>query len=285
MRALFSWLIRLSRPHIWIYTIGPFYLGTIVAQKGNIGIYNWEHPLIILFFILWLTLPANIFTYGLNDIFDYATDLKNPKKVKFEKTLSLLEQKRAVLAAFFAVLPLIIVIPILPPFVAFLVATWLLIILSYNIPPFRLKGRPIWDFVFGFSYPIWGIVGYTLVSSTPHINLLIILTLFLAGSAFHLYASISDRRWDEIAQLRTTAVAIGSTTKNLWISGVFFGIAAPILYFQGYYKIAFFSIIFPLFFMLQIFFGTEDEQSLLSWYRAMILFQYVAGFTLSFIIT
>jgi 4-hydroxybenzoate polyprenyltransferase len=60
-----------SRPISWINTAAPFFLGSVLA--GQTG-------LITLLGTIYFLFPYNVMLYGINDIFDYESDIKNPRK-------------------------------------------------------------------------------------------------------------------------------------------------------------------------------------------------------------
>ncbi len=78
-------LIKISRPRFWIYELGTFFIGYLLAAKSLSDFYN--NIDFIIFFIYFL-FPANLLIYGINDIFDYETDKINPKKINYEKLLT-----------------------------------------------------------------------------------------------------------------------------------------------------------------------------------------------------
>lgn len=65
-------LLVTSRPLWWISTAVPFFVGYLVASRE----FSW--PLIIGSF--YFLIPYNLFMYGVNDIFDYESDIRNPRK-------------------------------------------------------------------------------------------------------------------------------------------------------------------------------------------------------------
>ena len=76
--------LKVSRPRFWIYIIGPVLL--VLASFLNIS-----KDLLLL--ILYLTYPANLLIYGVNDIADRDTDALNIKKGSYEHLLQLKEIK------------------------------------------------------------------------------------------------------------------------------------------------------------------------------------------------
>ena len=73
---MFIRLFYISRPVLWINTVGPTVIG--VWLTGRL----WTPTVLPIF--LWLTLPFNLLIYGVNDVFDQETDAKNPRKGSLE---------------------------------------------------------------------------------------------------------------------------------------------------------------------------------------------------------
>lgn len=60
-----------SRPISWINTAAPFFLGSVIAgQNLSVTILG----------TIYFLFPYNVMLYGINDIFDYESDIKNPRK-------------------------------------------------------------------------------------------------------------------------------------------------------------------------------------------------------------
>ncbi len=77
-----SRVLRISRPRFWIYELGPYMIGVLGAiltsQQSRETINLWR----VFLFGFYFLIPANIWIYGINDIYDYETDKLNPKKVE-----------------------------------------------------------------------------------------------------------------------------------------------------------------------------------------------------------
>ena len=82
-------VLAASRPFSWVNTAYPFAAGVLVATGGTI-----DATLVVgtLFFLV----PYNLLMYGVNDVFDYASDLRNPRKGGIEGGLVAPERARAV---------------------------------------------------------------------------------------------------------------------------------------------------------------------------------------------
>ena len=67
-------LLLASRPVSWINTALPFAGGALAAGAGE-AVGTWFLPLVI-----WWGVAYNLYLYGINDLYDLATDRKNPRK-------------------------------------------------------------------------------------------------------------------------------------------------------------------------------------------------------------
>lgn len=68
----FKEVIVTSRPLWWISTAVPFFVGYLVST----GSFSWSLIIGSFYFLF----PYNLFMYGVNDIFDYESDIRNPRK-------------------------------------------------------------------------------------------------------------------------------------------------------------------------------------------------------------
>ena len=132
-------LLLTSRPLSWVNTAFPFAAAYLVST-GRV-----DATLIVgtVFFLI----PYNLAMYGINDVFDYESDVRNPRKGGVEGALLEPRWHRATLVAS-GVLAL--------PFVVYLVAvgspaSWLVLAISlfavvaYSVKGLRFKERPFLD--------------------------------------------------------------------------------------------------------------------------------------------
>src|SRR3989344_1982072 len=102
MADLMRLAVHLSRSRFWSYLAGTYIVG--LALGGA------PFSLVFLLHLLFFLFPANVFLYGVNDIFDRATDVANPKKKK-EYVVQRKDVSRVfalVLVSFVMVLPLLV---------------------------------------------------------------------------------------------------------------------------------------------------------------------------------
>lgn len=67
-----SEVLVISRPFWWVTTAVPFLVGALLTT----GKFDWRITVGFVFFLI----PYNLMLYGVNDIFDYESDIKNPRK-------------------------------------------------------------------------------------------------------------------------------------------------------------------------------------------------------------
>ena len=208
-------LIRVSRPRFWMYLLGP-YMVALAATSLN-------PPLEVWLLGLYLTLPANLLIYGVNDLFDVETDRLNPKKQDYETLLAPGQRRGLVIAILVLNLPFLALVPFLPhawPWLLLFVVTGV----GYSAPPLRAKSRPVLDAAFNILYVAPGIAAYAAVSGGQPSPAILVAAL-LWCMAMHAYSAVPDIDADRGAQLSTVATALGRS-RTLVFCGLAYLVAA-----------------------------------------------------------
>ncbi len=272
--AFIKLIFFISRPRIWIYTAGSFAMGVLIGTGSFSSLLRTD----LLPLLLWLTLPANLFLYAINDAFDYETDLNNPKKDIFENRASKTSRRALIIDGIISCLPLIFIFPGVPSEASALIVLWFVLVLSYNLPGIRLKAVPILDNLFAFNFPLWGIIGYFLASGQlPSTSTYVLIAFF--AIVMHLYTSSIDMEYDRAAGIKTTSVLIGSMKANLLVVSGLCLAAMGMLIALGYFLVALAASLYLIFFLVQFF--SDDTIELVRWYRYFIYLHYIAGFIFS----
>lgn len=128
-----------SRPFSWINTAYPAGIGIFLARQAFVS-----QDLLLLLFLLF---PYNLILYGTNDVYDFETDKRNPRKQSIEGGLLPPNVQPYVL---WLVILFIVGGGIVFSFVStsyFLLLYFVMCItaLMYSMPPLRLKRMPILD--------------------------------------------------------------------------------------------------------------------------------------------
>ena len=209
-------LFHISRPVLWINTLGPATVGMWLSGH----LWTWE----ALPILLWLTLPFNLLIYGVNDIFDQETDAKNPRKGTLEGARIWPEEVRHI--AFGVLLTnvpfLIYFVLSLPPAAVLWMILYALLFAGYSVPPARFKARPYLDSLSNAAYA-FPLVFMPLAPSAPVVWPAAI-GLMAWSAAKHTFDAVQDVDEDRRAGIETTAVRLGPKGVVLW-SGILWALA------------------------------------------------------------
>jgi 4-hydroxybenzoate polyprenyltransferase len=164
---------------------------------------------------LFFLIPYNFLMYGINDVFDYESDLRNPRKGGIQGAL--LDPK-------FHKLTIWASIGLALGFVVYLLIVgndfadfWLLItlfaVLAYSVPKLRFKEIPFLD-SFTSALHFIGPMLFALALSGIDIFEFKIFSMLLAflgwGMASHAFGAVQDVRADREAGIKSVATAIGA---------------------------------------------------------------------------
>lgn len=197
-------LWRLSRPRFWIYVFGPYIVGLIAATPSPTALLS---PLIVAFGLFFL-FPANLLIYGVNDVFDYETDLRNVKKEKYETLLH--PPERPILWRVVALtnLPFLLFLPLSSTRCSAAMFGFLFFSLFYSAPPIRAKAKPVLDSAFNVLYVFPGVFGYFLAGG-KNFNWALFVAAWFWAMAMHAYSAVPDISADRAAKVPTIATFLG----------------------------------------------------------------------------
>jgi 4-hydroxybenzoate polyprenyltransferase len=218
-----------SRPLSWVNTAFPFAAAYLVAT-GRI-----DATFIVgtVFFLI----PYNLAMYGVNDVFDYESDLRNPRKGGVEGAVLPPEHHRVTLWT-------AILLPI--PFVTYLVVvgSWLsdvilavslFAVIAYSVKGLRFKERPFLDSITSsihFVSP--AVFGLALAAVTPTWPLVaLLIAYFLWGTASHAFGAVQDIQADRDAGIGSIATVIGARA-TVRLSLGFYLLAGVLLLFTSW---------------------------------------------------
>ncbi|WP_337006860.1 MULTISPECIES: prenyltransferase [unclassified Microbacterium] len=199
-------IVLSSRPISWINTAFPFAAAYLLTTR--------ELDLTFVIGTLYFLIPYNLAMYGINDVFDYASDLANPRKGGIEGALLAPRIHRATLWA--AALTNI-------PFLVYLVLVgnpaswcWLAVsvfaVIAYSAPVLRFKERPFLDSITSSTHFVSpAIVGLALAEvPVTEIAVVTLLAFFLWGMAAHAFGAVQDIGPDREAGIASIATVIGA---------------------------------------------------------------------------
>jgi 4-hydroxybenzoate polyprenyltransferase len=202
-------LLKRSRPRFWMYLAGPVLVG--VAYGADSVAELLGAPAVALF--AYFLLPANVYLYGVNDLFDADVDAENPKKRGREiqwdgDTLGL----AAVFASGAGLLPLAWLVP---PAAWPWLGGYVVLATAYSAPPLRLKTRPPLDSVSNGLYVLPGAAAYAALAGTAP-PALAVLGGWVWTMAMHTFSAVPDIEPDRRAGIRTTATVLGERPTLLY---------------------------------------------------------------------
>ncbi len=271
----FSWkdwrmVMFSSRPFSWVNTAYPAGLAIFLAR----GTFILEDILCVVFFLL----PYNLLVYGINDIYDYETDIKNPRKASIEGAI--LPKKLHKLMLWVSTGCALIFFPgflrsnVL--FLSYLSAIFLAI--AYSVPPIRTKIKPGLDSITSsLHFVLPAMIGF-LWGGGEGIIRIEFLSFFFWGIASHMLGALPDIIPDKKAGMKTIATVLGETKTSFAIF-CFYAISAVLLLLQGkdYFLIG--SVIggytvFPIWSLL-------DRTMISGLFRKFMYFNLVTGFIIT----
>ncbi|WP_291046942.1 prenyltransferase [Herbiconiux sp.] len=198
-------LLVSSRPLSWVNTAFPFAAGYLMTTR--------EVDLVFVLGTLYFLVPYNLAMYGINDVFDYESDLRNPRKGGVEG---------AVLDRSFHRITLWAVVITNVPFLVLLVAvgsplSWLVLavsvfaVIAYSAPGLRFKERPFVDSLTSSTHFVSpAVYGLVLAGAVFTPGLWAVLgAFFLWGIASHAFGAVQDIVADREGGIASIATVIG----------------------------------------------------------------------------
>lgn len=274
--ALARQLFWASRPISWINTAYPFGLAYLLTT-GRLDVTFWVGSL---FFLI----PYNLLMYGVNDVFDYESDLRNPRKGSIEGAVLDKKWHRPTLLWAF-------LLPV--PFVVYLLwvgnlesglflALFLFTVIAYSAPGLRFKEVPLLDSITSASHFVGPmIVGLAMagvdLKDGGVIKLITAFTLW--GMASHAFGAVQDIQADREGGLASIATSFGAKdTVRFAFASYFF---AGCILLTGAWPIPLAAIaVIPYLWIVAPFWNLKDEAcevANLGW-RRFIWLNFFAGF-------
>jgi 4-hydroxybenzoate polyprenyltransferase and related prenyltransferases len=213
-----GYLFRLSRPRFWLYLAGPAVVGVVYAAESTTGLFT---PLTVGLAVYFL-LPANVFLYGVNDVFDADIDEENAKKD--DKEVRYRGGRDVVVTVVGSGVLGVAVLPLLPTRAVVAMLVFLALSIEYSAPPFRFKTTPLLDSLSNGLYLLPGVVAYAAVANAyPPTAALV--GAWLWTMAMHTFSAVPDIEPDRAAGIQTTATLLGQFWTYLYCGVVWLAAA------------------------------------------------------------
>ena len=202
LRALFV----SSRPLSWVNTAFPFAAAYLLTTR--------QVDVTLIVGAIYFLIPYNLAMYGINDVFDYESDLRNPRKGGVEGALLDRRMHRPTIIAAIATNV---------PFLGYLVLvgsplSWLVLgvsvfaVIAYSAPVLRFKERPFLDSITSSTHFVSpAVYGLVLAGAVFTPQLWAVLgAFFLWGAASHAFGAVQDVIADREGGIASIATVIGA---------------------------------------------------------------------------
>ena len=198
-----------SRPLSWVNTAYPFAAAYIVTT-GHVDA-------LLVVGTLFFLIPYNLLMYGINDVFDYESDLRNPRKGGVEGAMLDPSLHRTVLlSGIVTAVPVLGLMLVLAgtghPLSWVVLAVSLFAVAAYSVPGLRFKERPVVDSVTSSTHfvspAVYGLV-VAGAAGTPGLVALLA-AFFLWGMASHAFGAVQDVVPDREGGIASIATALGA---------------------------------------------------------------------------
>lgn len=197
-----------SRPISWVNTAAPFFVGYLLLPNPSV-------PIVIIG-TLYFLFPYNLLLYGINDIYDYESDSKNPRKNSIEGGLLDPEKQPKLWYA--------IILSNIPFVIYFLTIgnntsrIWFLALLffciSYSAKPLRLKEVPLLDSLNSSLHFVGPLAFGLLLGENIHTYWPVMIAFLFWGMASHAFGAVQDIKPDRAASIRSIATVLGAKRTN-----------------------------------------------------------------------
>ncbi|MDN4172459.1 prenyltransferase [Nocardioides sp. SOB77] len=195
-----------SRPLSWVNTAYPFAAAYLLAG-GDVDT-------LLVLGTLWFLVPYNLLMYGVNDVFDYESDIRNPRKGGVEGVV--LDQSVHRLTIGLAIATNL-------PFVAYLVAVGdgasrlvlavsVFAVVAYSAPVLRFKERPFLDSLTSSTHFVSpAVLGLALADAPADTTTVAaVLGFFLWGIGSHAFGAVQDVVADRAGGIASVGTVIGA---------------------------------------------------------------------------
>ncbi len=200
-----------SRPLSWINTAFPFGAAYLLAGDGP-DLAFWVG-------CLWFLIPYNLLMYGINDVFDYESDLRNPRKGGVEGiVLDRRVHRVTIVAAVASNVPFVVVLAAMGSAASNLVlAISVFAVAAYSVPVLRFKERPFLDSITSSTHfvspAVFGLALADARGAGVEVDLTVVAALagfFAWGIGSHAFGAVQDVTADRAAGIGSIGTALGA---------------------------------------------------------------------------
>ncbi len=233
-----------SRPISWVNTAYPF--GAAYLLGSGVGVDGGGGFSLVAFLVgvVYFLVPYNLAMYGINDVFDYESDLRNPRKGGVEGALLDKSVHRTTLWAVVVTnVPFLVALVVLGalsgngPWSWLVLAISVFAVIAYSAPGLRFKEKPFLDSLTSSTHFVSPAV-YGLALAGPHWTgalVAVCVAFFLWGVASHAFGAVQDVLADRAGGIGSVATVIGAraTVRLAFVAYLVAGVALLFSDFPG----------------------------------------------------
>lgn len=267
-------LLRTSRPLSWVNTAYPFAAAYLLAGGGSWVILGAG----TIFFLI----PYNLAMYGINDVFDHESDLRNPRKGGVEGAVTDRSEHRMILwASALSCLPFLILLLATGTLAsAAALAVTMSAVVAYSARGLRFKEVPFLDSVTSATHFVGpAVVGLLQAGAPIGSTAGVVLGAFFAWSmASQAYGAVQDITADRGAGLASVATVLGAR-RTVALSILLYLVAAALMAAApaGYRWLLAIPLVYAVNIAPSLRWGdAESERANAGWRRFLVL-NFVAG--------
>lgn len=228
-------LFWVSRPISWPNTSYPFLVGFLLTSLV------WPSGQALTTLIigtLYFIGPYNLLMYGINDIYDYESDILNPRKGGVE---GMRESRKFHPTIFKAIIISNV------PFLTYLLlsSNWqaILVLLlvvfaavAYSVKGLRFKEVPFLDSITSSLHFVGPLLFAIALTGQYQVALPWVIAFFFWGMASHAYGAVQDIIPDRKGNLQSIATVLGAR-QTIWFSFILYSLAVALTLTQGVHYI------------------------------------------------
>ncbi|WNM28876.1 prenyltransferase [Demequina capsici] len=223
-------IVKASRPVSWINTAFPFAAGYLLVTR--------QVDAVLIVGTLFFLIPYNLLMYGVNDVFDYESDLANPRKGGIEGDVirdraQARRVHRAILwASAVSVVPFVVWLVLQGTVAAGVVLlTVVFAVVAYSAPGLRFKERPFLDSITSAVHFVGPLVYGLVLAGAPIADPGVwqVWAAFLTwGMASHAFGAVQDVTADREGGISSVATYLGAR-RTVWLAFGWYILAAVVL--------------------------------------------------------
>lgn len=217
-----------SRPVSWVNTAFPFAAAYLLIVR--------DVDALFVVGTLYFLIPYNLLMYGVNDVFDYESDMQNPRKGGVEGAKLDPRYHRLVLwIAAICNIPFLIALFVMGTTTANLVLVYVVsMVIAYSVRGLRFKERPVLDSATSSTHFVGPMVYAMVLTGWNDAFWVYVLAFFAWGMASHAFGAVQDILPDRAGGIGSVATRWGAQ-KTVLFSTALYMLGAGAVLTQGWF--------------------------------------------------